>query len=145
MSRFDRYLAVPFVEDGRDFAGCNCLGLYALILANEAMVSIGVALDARAEVGDLAEQVAAELATGRWRLIARGDGAAVKASAKMFDAIEMKVPEAATLHIGCALGDGRMIHTERGIGPRCLPLDHRAVRSRIVAVWRPLALMGVAA
>lgn len=147
MSRFDRYMGIPFVDEGADFSGCNCLGLYALILAREAQVDIGIALDARATLTDLADRVAAALATGRWTMVATGDGAAVRHKARMFDAIEMTVPEAgrAPLHIGCALGDGMMIHTERGAGPRCLPIDHRSVARRIVAVWRPHGLTEQAA
>lgn len=136
---------IPFVDDGASFSGCNCLGLYALILANEAGVTGVPALNVRAE--NLAERVAAEIASGDWMLVARGDSSAVKHQAKMFDAIEMTVQDErrAPLHVGCAIGGGMMIHTERDLGPRCLPMDHRSVARRIVAVWRPKALMGMVA
>lgn len=147
MSRFDKYMGIPFADEGRSFDGCNCLGLYALILANEAGSHLDLpALSAGEDVGRLAERVAAEIGGGAWRLVARGSGREVKGRARLFDAIEMTVLDRgrAPLHVGCALGDGMMIHTERSTGPRCLPMSHPAVSRRIVAVWRP-ALMGCAA
>lgn len=148
MRWLDRYVAIPFKDKGRDFAGADCMGLYILILAHEAKIAIddpGVSFgsDPRAVM----RTVESELHSGNWMTVADGDGAMVKPHAKLFDIVLMSAHvrtgrdvTKSDLHMGCALGNGFMIHTEAGSGAQYVALDDLDVCGRVKAVLRPKAL-----
>lgn len=148
MPWLDRYMAVPFKDRGRGFDGCDCAGLYALIVAHEAGWSIPVPdCGAASDPAHAIAMVGAEIAAGRWRKI---EGAP-KQVAQKFDAVLMSgvvvsngTARRADIHIGCATGDGRLIHIEAGRGPRYLPLDDPDIRRRITrpvhGIYRPAFL-----
>lgn len=146
----DKYVAVPFRDAGRTMSGADCFGLYALVLAREC----GVAIDDQpvsygADAGAVVCRVADEIASGRWLTVAAGDGAAVKGLARRFDAVVMTGHIRAggrvirgEVHMGCALGDGRVLHTEPGTGPQIMALDDPRIVKRVTGVYRPAALAG---
>lgn len=149
----DRYMAIPFKDRGRDFAGCDCFGLYMLMLANEAGVALGEPDASRGVNAKIAAgKIEAACISGEWFEVARGDGRAVKKSAQKFDVVLMSAHVqvgmaviASDLHIGVALGKGKMIHTEHPMGCAFVSLDDADVSTRVKAVYRPKALLKVAA
>lgn len=149
----DRYMAIPFKDRGRDFAGCDCFGLYMLMLANEAGVALGEpdashGVNAKVAAG----KIEAATISGDWIEVARGNGAVVKRLAQKFDCVLMTAHVhvgmavvASELHIGVALGKGKMIHTEYPAGCDWRSIDDETVVNRVRAIYRPKALTKVAA
>ena len=145
----DKYMAVPFKDGGRGWRGADCLGLYLLVLATECRLliadhDVSYGLDAVA----VAARMDGEIACGRWREIARGDGKIVKSVAGRFDAIRMsghvRLPDCRVVrgdvHMGVALGDGRVLHTEPPAGPQIVALDDPRIVKRVKGVYRPKIL-----
>jgi cell wall-associated NlpC family hydrolase len=146
----DKYMAVPFRDGGRGWKGADCLGLYLLVLATE----LSMRLDGHADVswgrdaGAVVARMDGEIAAGRWVAIAEGDGRAMRCAGQRFDAIRMAGHIRLTdgqvirgdVHMGVALGDGRVLHTEPGIGPQILAIDDPRIVKRVRGVYRPAAL-----
>lgn len=144
----DKYMAVPFRDAGRTMRGADCFGLYALILALEAGVCIGKCdVSYGTDPEAVVRHVADEIASGRWLTVAVGDGAVAKPVARLFDAVVMsghirtgnRVVRG-DVHIGCALGDGRVLHTEPVTGPQIMALDDPRIIKRVKGVYRPQVL-----
>lgn len=142
----DRYLAVPYRDGGRGWAGADCLGLYALILTHEACIAfpkfaVSVGVDPRRALAAIEAQV---LTVHRWQ---RVYGQPKQVSEK-FDCVRMTghargadgIVRRSDIHLGCALGNGKVIHTEDSRGPRIIALDDPAIVKRVVGVYRPLFL-----
>lgn len=141
---FDKYMAVPFVENGRAFAGADCFGLYALILAHE----LGLAVpDPDVSFSkDGARAVLHAFAAG----VARGEWIEV-ATPRIFDAVRMTGVHVlrgqaakSESHLGCYDGMGRVLHTELNTGPRLMPLDDPEIKGRFRGFFRPAVLLNVA-
>src|SRR5690606_36967026 len=83
----------------------------------------------------------------RWITVAVGDGSVAKPVARLFDAVVMsghirtgnRVVRG-DVHIGCALGDGRVLHTEPVTGPQIMALDDPRIIKRVKGVYRPQVL-----
>jgi probable lipoprotein NlpC len=132
----DRYLAIPFRDFGRSWSGCDCFGLYALILATEAdarlhEVGVSAGTSPRAVIAKVAEEVA----SGRWEKVE---------TPQRFDLVQMLAyaqgRRSADLHIGCVTGRNHIIHTEKPHGVKHQRLDSLEIKPRIVAFWRPKVL-----
>lgn len=140
MSRFDKYMAVPFQHGGRSFLGADCYGLYSLVLAEEA----GLAMPVKAERYDVdpravAAAVSAALARGEWLRVA--------GEPRQFDAAVMtgihglgRGALRAELHVGCVIEGRKILHTEEHTGPRIVDVDDVEIKSRIRYFCRPAAL-----
>lgn len=141
----DRYMAVPFKDGGRSFDQADCLGLYALILLHEACTEMPVFKESvGTDVNGVLRKIENEIVSGRWQRI-YGEP---KDVAKKFDCIRMTgyprgsdgVVRRSDIHLGCALGNGKIIHTEDERGPRIIALDDEAIVRRVLGVYRPLFL-----
>ena len=86
----DRYMEIPFKDRGRDFSGADCFGFYLLLLAHEAKIEIN---DPNVSYGRnpnaVLRAIEAEIASARWKMIAAGDGAAIRNHAAEFDLVKM--------------------------------------------------------
>lgn len=144
----DRYMAVPHKDHGRGFNGADCAGLYALIVAHETGESIDLP-DCKGDPMRAARLIEAAIISGSWRKI---DGEP-KRVARRFDAILMRgyttdadgATHRADIHIGCATGEGTVIHTGEAFGrPRNDPLDcfeiARRIQTPVHGVYRPAFL-----
>lgn len=151
MSAFDRFMAVPYREGGRDMAGADCFGLYLLILRYAARLEIErhPGLSAMRQPKRAMAAIEAAIAAGAWRKVwTPGDSVHPGAVAQRFDAVLLRAHVrrrdgavvAAPLHIGCATGVGQVIHTESGIGPRCDAFDDPMLKPRLRGVFRPQGL-----
>jgi hypothetical protein len=144
----DRYVMTPFKDGGRDFNGVDCQGGYMLLLANEKHVALpepGVSYGKDPKA--VRSYIEAQMHSGEWELIAEGNGAAVKDKAVRFDLVVMSATVRvgasvikSDVHVGCALGDGKLIHWEQDVGATVLRLDDPDIINRVKAVYRPKAL-----
>lgn len=142
MSRFDKYMAVPFLENGRTFDGADCFGLYALVLATE----LGLAVpDPHVAFGSHGARAVVHAFAAA---VARGDWIEVDAP-QMFDAVRMlgfhtERGEArrSETHVGCYVGRGQVLHTELGTGPRIMSLADPEIAARRPNFVRPQILAG---
>jgi cell wall-associated NlpC family hydrolase len=152
MSWTDAFMDIPHVPGGRSRAGADCFGLYAIVLEEAAGVTVDRYAHARFGATG-AGAIATAIARGDWRCIARGEAGtpglplALKQAARRFDAVLMtahvRVAGAwrrADLHIGCAVGNGLMLHSEGGAGPQLVAIDDPSIAHRLRGVYRPAAL-----
>lgn len=150
MSWLDHYMAVPFQHGGRSLDGCDCVGLLALIIANEAHAEFPeFAARFDGDKRDIVRRLEAEMMSGRWIKVAAGRGEDVKLLVRKFDAVLMSAHvhredgsvHSAEMHVGCAIERGRVVHIEQDVGsPVCVPLDDAEISSRVRSVWRLKAL-----
>lgn len=102
------YIGLPFQEHGRDRRGLDCWGLVRLILAEQ----FGFNLPSFSEDYDRTSNAARvgnliERETPRWRQIAWGEE-------DLGDVVVTRM-RGRPMHVGLVVGDGQMIHAERGI------------------------------
>lgn len=142
-------MAIPFVDGGRTRAGADCFGLYAIVLQDLFGVHLDQDVSYARDADAVVQRVADEIASDRWIAIATGDGVTVRTAAQKGDAIVMsghihlaggRVVRG-DIHLGVALGDGRVLHTEPDTGPQILALDDPRICKRVRGVWRPRALV----
>ncbi len=130
----ESYLAIPFVEGGRDRGGADCYGLVCLVLEDQFGVSIPRE-SAGAWTGDLDKAARADLAArveatlAVWREIPRG---AVKAG----DVVLLRF-DGRPLHVGVALDNaGLFFHTELDVGPHCDDWNGARWSRRVLGFYR---------
>jgi len=143
MSRFDKYMAIPFIEGGRDFSGVDCFGLYALIVATELGLPVP---DPRVSFGrngarTVLAAFAAEVARGAWIEVK---------TPRIFDAVRMSgfhvvrgEAHKSESHVGCYDGTGYVIHTELQTGPRRMPVEDPEIGPRLRGFFRPAVLLNL--
>jgi hypothetical protein len=145
----DRYMSVPWIRAGNSWDGADCWGLYALILAEEAGIAYPE-VAARTDLHEIRHTIAAHIARGPWITLWTADGGAPldPSMPAMFDCLVMTarvgsmdgVFRRAGLHVACALGDGRLLQSEKLYGPHVMAIDDDRVRARVLGVYRPAAL-----
>lgn len=107
MTRFDRYVGLPWVDKGRSFAGVDCWGLRYLIFRDELGVELPSLTDRYATASD--RRAIAALVEGR-----DADHDQVPAGAeRAFDGVLM-LDGAAPTHIGTVIAPGLLLHVVRG-------------------------------
>lgn len=128
------YMAIPFVEGGRDRDGADCYGLVCLVLEEQFGVSIPRE-SAGAWTGDLDKGARADLAArvqatlADWREIPRGAIAPGDVLLLRFDG--------RPLHVGVALdGEGLFFHTELDVGPHCDDWNGARWSRRVLGFYR---------
>jgi len=116
--------------------GADCWGLYALILAREAGAPVvDLAGMDRVRPSSIRRVIADQAEQGEW---VRVDG-----EVRQFDCVVTTIPASgvfrdAPMHVGCALGDGRMLQTSSARGPEIVQLSD--VAASVWGVFRPKAL-----
>lgn len=103
-----RYIGLPFEERGRDRGGLDCWGLVRLALAEQAGLALPCLMhDYRgtADTRAIAALIRRELPF--WRAVEDG-------REKLNDVIVLRL-QGHPVHVGLVLGDGCMLHIERGI------------------------------
>ena len=119
------YIGIPFVEKGRDRAGCDCWGLVRLVLAERfglELPSYADEYESLEDLGAIVELIGGAQEGGAWRRIAAeetraGDLAVLRG---------VPVP-----HIGIVIAPGQMLHTMRGAEASLARLADQAWRRRL--------------
>ena len=133
------YLAIPFVEGGRDRNGADCYGLVRLVLDEQFGLAIPAdpagawtpGLDPAGREA-LATRIAA--ARAAWREVPRGNVAPG-------DVLLLRV-EGRPLHVGVALdgvrpdGVGLFFHSELDVGPHCDDWNGARWTRRVLGFYR---------
>lgn len=131
MSWWGAYVGLPFVDGGRDRAGCDCWGLVRLVYRD----CLGIDLPSYGEISarDLI-RVARAMGDGQ----AAPCWAAVEAVPVPYDVVLMRARGASrsVAHVGVAVDAARVLHTEAGRGAAVVPLSHISVAGRIVGLRR---------
>jgi cell wall-associated NlpC family hydrolase len=103
-----RYIGLPFLDHGRERSGVDCWGLVRLVMAEQysrALPSLVCDYRHSARVEDVGKLIAREIP--RWN--------AVKAGAEVAGDVIVLRLRGVPMHVGVVLGDGQMLHVERGI------------------------------
>jgi cell wall-associated NlpC family hydrolase len=111
-----KYLRIPFVQDGRDWKGCDCYGLIYLIYKTELDITIASFSGAYSTREEMLERHSLD----EWQKVGEP---------KMYDVVlfsEAAVPK----HIGMVLDNKTMIHTCRA---RKFPMVEKYTNF----IWKP--------
>lgn len=135
------YLDIPYLDGGRTREGADCFGLYAIILTER----VGLVLPDYEEswgkgADGILQRIATEIATGNWLKI---EGDPVKV-ARELDCVRLTghakgsdgIVRRAAVHLGCAIGNGKVIHSEDVRGPRITHMGDSSICRRIEGVYR---------
>ena len=135
------YIGIPFVDLGRDRAGCDCWGLVRLVLGEQAGVelpSLATCYGSEANPAGVGDAIEAERRSGAWdRIDAGGEGP--------FDVVEMsgaaRIPGPGwvfgPLHVGVVVAPGWLLHVERGTAAVLVRYrEDQAIRRRVLGFWR---------
>lgn len=103
----NRYVGLPYRDQGRDHGGCDCWGLVRLVYAAELGIHLPrytatyVCADAHDEVAALIEKEAVQ---GPWQQVA---------TPQMFDVLLLRQGRFGS-HVGLCLNGARMLHMAQG-------------------------------
>ena len=135
------YVGIPFLDLGRDRAGCDCWGLVRLVLAEQAglqLPSLATCYGSEANAAGVGEAVEAERRSGSWQRIEPG-------VEHPFDVVEMsgaaRIPDSGwvfgPLHVGVVVTPGWLLHVERGTAAVVARYrEDQVIRRRILGFWR---------
>ncbi|MDR2186408.1 MAG: C40 family peptidase [Treponema sp.] len=123
-----KYVGIPFVSGGRDFAGCDCYGLVRLVLLEEFGCRLPVLAgdyDAcrTAEVGPMFDTYAPLL---------RGE----RIGAPEAGAVAVIRVRGLPSHTGIFVNGGYMLHTVHKIGAHCTGIGSGFLRGGLEGIYR---------
>ena len=104
MLRTSKYLEIPFVDGGRDFGGCDCWGLVALVFREEFGIKLPDYFISALDTLSIAGAVYEAVASPRWtRLKAPESPCVVVMRADPNDPTRL-------CHVGAYVGDQGILH-----------------------------------
>jgi len=132
------FMRIPFVVGGRGYDGCDCYGLYRLVLLRCAGIELplyGQEYETLRETLKISTLIRTELGDDSWSMVVRG-------SEQPLDLAVASLDGAASWHIGCVVRPGHMLHIERtnGHGPSVEPIWGVKWRDRIIGIYRHRSL-----
>jgi len=128
-----RYLRVPFSETGNDWTGCNCWGLVVLAYREELGIELpGFDRLPSTQIIDVAAEIG--IRSKLWDKVAEPEpyDVVVMSGISIMNGRSLAV----NAHVGLAVSDTHMLHTEEGVGPQCIPLDDPLINRRVVEFRR---------
>ena len=129
----NRYVGIPFADQGFDERGCHCWGLVRLVYLRERGITLPTygELSAR-ELAAAAGVIYSESCAGPWREVTNGRA--------VFDVVLMagRIDGGwrADIHVGVLASPGHVLHVERSTAAVVLPLEHPTIRFRLRATFR---------
>jgi cell wall-associated NlpC family hydrolase len=124
-----KYIGIPFVSNGRTFAGCDCYGLVRLVLQAEYGVTLPLlsgdytdALNRRETERLFAEQL--PVLTGE------------RIPGPEEQAVAVITSGGQPCHLGIVSGGGSILHAGEKTGSVCQRITHPALRGRIAGYYR---------
>lgn len=131
-------IGIPWLDGGRDRAGCDCYGLVFLFFRD----ALGIDLPSYAET-PAADLLAGEsavdtaLAGSTWSRVTRGE--IRRGDVVLMTGVERGADgrlRRSTRHVGVLIDGATLLHVERGTGSVALRLSHPTIAPRIVAFYR---------
>lgn len=118
-----KYIRIPFLDRGRDFDGCDCIGLVLLVFRTE----YGIELPDPAYHLDLSSEEIARL---------------IDVNQPLFNAVKIEPPKEGDIvlvwkngypsHVGIYLEDGRMLHVTERLGTLCEKIGSPTLKEHMV-------------
>lgn len=136
------YLGIPFRDRGLTRAGCDCWGLYRMIVLERAGVALPEYPDIPAGASlEKLETILAAAGGADWNQVAVG-------AERPLDCVLMKglivhggAKHVAEIHIGCVVAPGTLIHIERGCEVTLADYrNHPRVKRRVVGFFRHVGM-----
>ena len=122
MINVSKYISIPYKDKGQSFDGCDCLGLVRLVLKEEFAKEL-----------PRFEYQSADNTMINERLIN------VNLPTIQAEKVDKPIPGDIVVmngHIGIFVNPGSVLHTTRGIGTCCEPIDRPRLRGRIKGFYR---------
>src|SRR5580704_13710594 len=125
MRNLEKYIGIPFKDEGSNFDGCNCWGLVRLVLIQEAGIAVPAYGDiSAADLLKAARQIGRDSSTAPW---IRVD------VPQAFDVCLMTAKEGAHRvigHIGIMTSPTHVLHVWEATHAVQMPLTHSRIRAR---------------
>lgn len=146
MRWIERYMGIPFVDDGMTITGLNCYGLVRLVLLEQAGVEIPPYHELTAEqMMAAAEEISSRSLAPPWHPVEIGQE-------KAFDIVVLRAllssRDTGEGHVGVVTQPGWILHIERSIESTHVPFrdtnevrGHITVKRRVVRIVRHEALL----
>lgn len=129
----EKFQLIPFVDKGRTMKGCDCLGLVALVLKEQAGISIpDYGFISHCDRKRIVEAIAkAKRAPFEWEALPLQD-------CQPFDVVTMRSADGVEAeHIGVMVSKTHVLHTELASGPTCEDVHSPLIANRIEKyAWR---------
>ena len=135
------YVGIPFLDLGRDRAGCDCWGLVRLVIAEQAGIalpSLATCYGSEANAAGVGDAIEAERRSGAWDRIDAG-------TEQPYDVVEMSGTARVRgsgwvfgpLHVGVVVTSGWLLHVERGTAAVLARYrEDQVIRRRVLGFWR---------
>lgn len=120
-----KYFSIPYVNNGRDFKGCDCFGLVKLMLKEEEGICIPDFIYNNAQDDENTKFYNQELNNPKWIKCKPAKGAVV---VLRIDGIAK--------HVGYMLDDTYFAHITKETGVSIARVDDIFFQTRIVGFWR---------
>lgn len=125
------YVGIPFADGGRGREGCDCWGLYRLVIQDLTGVSLpdfGIDYADTDDRQGINGAVIRETSSEVWQAV-------VPEQARLGDCVTFKLAGLAS-HVGCVIRPGVMLHVQRGINAVIEPYTSLSWRKRILGIYR---------
>ena len=133
------YVGIPFLDLGRDRAGCDCWGLVRLVLTERAgldLPSLATSYGSERNVASVSALVETTRIAGDWRRVEPGNE-------RPLDAVELSTAVRTDagwtfgpLHVGVVVGSGWMLHVERATDAVLVRYGDPSMTRRVLGFWR---------
>lgn len=135
MRWLEKYIKVPFLIDGRSMNGCDCWGLYRLIVKERS----GIDLPMYPEQTTLSHmrKMLEKSQSPEWKIIQAGSEVELDCVLMRGQFTHEGKLRSRPIHVGCVLGAGLLIHTEQGVGTTIVGYRNSSlIKNRIVGFYR---------
>lgn len=132
MNALRGYVGIPFVDGGRDRAGCDCWGLVRLVHADHGVDLPSYGDISAAELLAIAREMRSATDGEPWRKV---DGEA----RRPLDVVVMSrldAPGTIPIHVGVMVDDRRVLHVLERTDSHMVPLSHWSIAPRVIGIYR---------
>lgn len=134
----ERYIGIPFADEGFGFSGSHCWGLVRLVLLTERRIDLPAYGEISAsDLLSASRTMGAQSIAEPWL--------PVVGPRSVFDVVLMRSrPDGHGLmlgHVGIMVDGENLLHIEKHTDSVCVPIEHPSVRHRLAATFRHKALM----
>ena len=134
MSWANRFTGLPFVADGRGREGCDCWGLYRIVLSEMRGIELP-AFDTVPAADPRAVFRTMEREKRQWTKVSEPCD---------FDLVLMRGPfrdgagqlRGGEIHVGCYVEEGQVLHTEAGIDSAVASMARESISHRFLGFYR---------